>query len=471
MPSRSITKTIPFVGPPNQRATGTIDRRYVNVLFELNPNAVAKTQELDCVKRPGLSTFSQPSGGNANGRGIYAWGATSTLYSVFNNSIYSGTSTLISTLAASTGRCWFEQTPATDTNQVLIVSDGDSNYNITLAGVISTINASNATNYPTSNLGPVLYIDGYIIQGLPNGRMRNTRLNTVSSWDSAGFLSVTDALEALLRQKDQVLALSKNSIKAYFNNGATPAPLLQIEQNRLDFGIASKNSLAQSGSVAMFVGENSASGDGGRSVWRVQAGKIAEVSNAVINRFLRAEGQSISSCSAWMERPAGQLIYVLNLVAANRSFVYNVDNDTWPEWEAAAGGARFNGVSATSLDGTVYVQDASNGRVYTISPTVYQDAGTNFTMTIQTERLAYQTDENKVQDKLFVIGDTTTGTLNVSYSDDDYGSFSTPRPIDMSLADKYLTRLGSFVERSYRFTYAENTAMRLQGFRNNLRVG
>src|SRR3990167_7783738 len=98
------SKTLPFVGPPNQRGTGTTDRRYVNVLFEQVVNSVLKQHEIWCVKRPGLANSTQPSGGAATGRGLYAWGATGSIYSVFGNKIYSGVTPLAHVLAASTGR-------------------------------------------------------------------------------------------------------------------------------------------------------------------------------------------------------------------------------------------------------------------------------------------------------------------------------------------------------------------------------
>lgn len=464
------SKTVAFVGPPNQRATGINDRRYVNVLFENIPNPATRTQEVYCLKRPGLANDTQPTGAST-GRGIYQWRGTT--YSVAGNLLTGGSATTFA-LDTSSGRCWFVETPATASEQLLIMSDGEDNYNITSTNVVAQIDENDSANYPTGNLGPIYYLDGYLIQARANGQIWNSRLNSFTSWAASSFLSASfhgDALEAIHLQKDQMIAFGRNSIETFFNNGnPLGSPLLRIDQNVLDFGIASRNSLAWSGSVAFFVGENAARGDGGRSVWRLQAGSIAEVSNATVNRFLAAEGLSISSCSAWVERVAGQLLYVLNLRAANRSFAYNPENNSWPEWEAAGGG-RFNGVAATSINGTVYVQDESNGRIYILRPSTFRDSGSDFTVIIQTERLNYGVDDVKAQSKLTVIADNTLGNLNVSHSDDDFSTFSEPRSIDLSLSPKQLTRLGSFRERAYRFTYADNSSFRAQAFRIEYRHG
>lgn len=469
--------TTPFTGPPNQRAAGTNDRRFVNVLFEQVVNQMTKSQEIWVTKRPGLANSTQPSGGASTGRGLYAWGATGKIYSVFDNKIYSDTTPLAPVLAASSGRVWFDETPPNVTSaRTLVVSDGADNYNISTSDVITQIDESDDADYPQANLGPVCYMDEMLFQAQSDGDIWNSSVGSYIAWSATSVKRTPrrgSSLEAIKLQRDQIIAFYKTYIDFYFNNGnPTGSPLLRHEQNGMDFGLAAKETLAWSGANCMFVGENASQGDGERSVWLISGmTKMADVSNATINRFLRAEGTSISSATAWMERIAGQLLYVLNLSSANRTFVYNVDNGTWCEWESAAGSAKFNGIAATSLNGTVYVQDATNGRIYTFLPTTFQDSAANFTVTLQTEKNDYGTDNRKFESELALVGDTTTGSVNVSYSDDDYANFSTAVAIDMSLQHKRIARLGSFRERAYRYTYANNYALRLQAVRHMIDVG
>jgi hypothetical protein len=456
-----------FVGVPTQRATGTGDERYVNVLIETLADKISKKLHVYTIKRPGLSNSTQPPAGNATGRGVYAWGATGKIYSCFANKLYSGVTDLGVTLAASTGRVWFAETPETDSSQVLIVSDGTDNYNITTSDVCTQIDETDDAHYPTPNLGPIAYLDGYLFQGQSDGQLWNTDLSSVTSWAANSFTSSSehgDALEALHIQKDQIILFGKTTICFYFNNGnPTGSPLLNVHQNALDMGLATRNSLAWGGNVCAFVAESASWGDGARSVWTISAlGNAKEISTTVINRFLAAEGSSMSSCTAWMERVAGQLVYVLNLSSANRTFVYNFENETWTEWEIAAGGAKFNGIAATSLNGSVYVQDASNGRIYTFPVSAYQDSGANFTVTVQTNNDDRGSHNRKFEHQLDVHADNTTGNLSVSYTDDDYSSFSTARTIDLAQNKKRLNRLGSFYRRAYKYTYADNYPLRLK---------
>lgn len=471
-----MPKPIPFVGSPGQRGTGTTDQRYVNVLFEVNKNPSPGEYPIQCVKRPGLSNSTQPPAGAATGRGLYAWGATAKIYSVFANKVYSGTTDLGVTLAASTGRVWWwEQHADTGTRQ-LIMSDGADNYNITIADAITQIDQTDDGDYPQANLGCIVGLEGYIIQAQSDGQIWNSDQNSAVAWTSTSFLTADTHggdLEAIHKQKDQIIAFTKNRVEFFFNNGnPTGSPLLRIDQNTLGFGIAAKGTLAFAGEVCCFVSENASDGDGSRSVWMISSlGKVTEIGTQNINRFLAAEGTSISTATAWMERVAGQLIYVLNLDGAERSFVYSIESGLWCEWEDAAGGSKFNGISATSLNGVVYVQDAANGRIYTLSATTYQDSGVTFTVTKQTARSNFGSGNRKFEASLDLIADNTTGTVSVAVSDNDFSSFTTVGTIDMSLASKRLTRLGSFYSRSHRFTYAQNAAYRAQAFLPDVKEG
>jgi len=470
-----MAKPIPFVGPPGQRDVSNFDQRFVNVLFEVEKNANPAQYPINCVKRPGLSSSTQPFGGAATGRGIYYWAATGKIYSVFGTSTYANASTLVSTMATSSGRVWFAESNVLSGNQLLYISDGLDNYVITSTDVVTQVDESDDAQYPTPNTGPIVYLDGYLFQGQSNGKLWNSELNASSSWLAADYVPVDThggALEAHLLQKDQIAAFTKNRVEFFFNNGnPTNSPLLRIDQNTLGFGIASKASLAWAGETACFVSENSANGDGGRSVYMMQSlQNVKEISDPPLNRILAAEGQSISSCSAWMERLSGHLVYCLNLASADRSFVYDIEAGMWSEAESATS-TRLNLVSATSKDGTVFAQHATDGRIYTFQPTVYQDNGTNFEVVLQTSRSNFGSHLKKYETELGLVGDTSTGTVSVAVSDNDNSSFTTVGTIDMGSQFKTITRLGAFYSRVHRFTFAANAPFRVQAFMPEIRVG
>ena len=464
------TVDIPLFGMPLQRGVGTGDQRYVNVLFEKIKNPGTGGESYYVIKRPGLANSTQPPAGAATGRGIYAWQGR--IYSAFANKLYSGTTDLGVTLAGTSGRVWFTETAPTSSSQLLVVCDGADNYNITTGDVATQIDESDDAQYPTATLGPIVYMDDYLFQGKSTGAIWNCDSDSFASWTAGAFYSSSfygDDLEALARVKEQLVGFGKKGTEFFFDNQTTPSPLMRITQNALQVGMAHRNSLAQAGDTLLWVSE--AWGDGGRSVWQMDGiSKISMVSNPTIDRFLAAEGSSISSCDAWIERINGHLTYVLNLSSADRTFVYDLEERMWCEWSNTAT-ARFPGISATSLNGTVYVQDRTNGRIYTLLPTTYQDSGSNFTVTIQTDNYDFGTPFEKFQSGLWIIGDNTTGNLSVSEADDDYTTFNTARTIDMSSIHKFLAEGGSFHRRAYRLTYADNYALRLSKMSLQLDIG
>ena len=459
-------RVVPFVATPNTRETGTGDERYINIVYERIPNDLLKEHIVYCQKRVGYTLHASTSTSGA-GRGLHGWTRTGNLYSVVGNSIFLGTSTLTSSMHTSTGKCWFVEIPQSTGNESLIISDGQDNYSITSTGTVSTIDQATHTNYPVSNLGGIFYMDGYLFQGTRNGRIYNSRINSISSWPIDGFLTAdthAGELEAVYKQRDQIIGLTKNRTEFFFNNGnPSGSPLLRIDQNTIPVGIASKQSLAWSGDTACWVSENSGDGDAGRCVYTMQAlQRVKDISSPVINRFLAAEGQSISSCESWMERVNGQVLYGLNLAAANRTFVYGVDTGLWSEWQSSVGA--FRAVAATSLHGRTYFQDATNGNIYVASHSSYQDSGSAITVRLQTRKYNFGTPEHKVNTTLTLVADQTVGTVSTYKSDDDYQTSTQLPDIDMNSQLKDITRLGGFYERSYTFLYSGASTFRVQGF-------
>jgi hypothetical protein len=471
------TIDIPLAGTHLSRGTtATLDQRYINVLFEPYSNPLTGGKSLMTIKRPGLAQSTQPPAGSAAGRGIYGWGANSKLYSVFDNKIYSGTSDLGVTLAASTGRCWFAETAATSSEQILVISDGTDNYHIATNDAIVQIDENDDAQYPASNLGPVIFFDDYIVQAQSDGEIWNTEPDDFDNWTASNVISAGmygDGLEAIVRLKDQIMAMGKHSIEFFFNNGTANSPFLRIDQNSLTLGLSSKNTLAWAGDTVMWVAEAPGQGSGGRQVWVIESSrKGMRVSTPAIERILNAEGSSISSATAWMENVAGHLIYVLRLSSTARTFVYDLSCGMWTEWTAGASHAtQFAGSSATSLNGVVYVQDVANGRIYTLNPTTYQDNGTTFTVTIQTDNYDFGTPLAKFQSGLWLLGDNTTGTIDVSEADDDFTTFNTARSMDVTGSRKYLPEGGMFFQRAYKLDYTQNAALRLQKMSLMLDIG
>ena len=463
---------IPFVGVPLGRDTSTKDQRYVNIFIETIKNPITNNSRTFVIKRPGLASSTRPPNANAAGRGIYHWAENGNIYSVFDNKIYSGTSDLGVTLAGSSGKCWFAETADTSSIRRLVVSDGTAMYLIATNDAVTTVSTSSDAQFPTANLGPVIFFNSYVFLAKENGEIWNSDVDTFTSWVSTSFGAAEmygDQLEAITRQKDQIIALGKFSTEFYYDN-ANPVgtPLQRIDQNALQIGLATKNSLAQAEDVTIWC---SSARDGGYSIWRLDdLTKLNKISTEPVDRLLDGEGSSISSCTSFIFRAFGHLVYGMNLSSSSRTIMYDTEENMWFEWADTAGN-KFNCSDVTEKNGVVYMQDATSGRIYTLSASTYQDNSSNFTVTLQTANYDFDQSDIKFMPVLEVYGDTTTGSLSTSYSDDDYANFSTARDIDMTVPEKRLTRLGAFHKRAFKFTYTANAALRLEGFQVKVKVG
>lgn len=470
------TLDIPLQGMPLLRGTGTNGQRFVNVLFERIQNPLTGGSSLYTIKRPGLANNTQPPAGAATGRGIHYWEGSGKLYSVFNNKIYSDGTDLGVTLAGSTGKVWFTETAPTSSTRLLIVSDGADNYNIQTNDTITQIDETDDVQYPTSNVGCIVFLNGYLFQAQEDGEIWNTDPDAFTSWTGTAVEDADaygDELVAIAKVRDQLVVFGKYSTEFYFDNGTTPTPLLRISQNSLAIGMAHKNTMGQAGDSICWVSESPAIGEGGRAVWLMEGtNKVSKVSTPVIERFLNAETTTISTSSAWMERIHGHLLYVINLDSTERTFVYDVDLQVWYEWSGTTITNKFPIIDVTSQNGVIYGIDAANGRTSTFSNTTYQDNGTNFTVRLQTDNYDFGTPFNKFQSGLWIIGDNVAvTTVEVSEADDDYTTFNTARNMDFTNTRKFLSEGGAFVQRAYRIDFTSNNPFRVQKMVLKLDVG
>jgi hypothetical protein len=116
-----------------------------------------------------------------------------------------------------------------------------------------------------------------------------------------------------------------------------------------------------------------------------------------------------------------------------------------------------------SLGTKALVLDSESGALYEVDSNVYTDNGESISVQIITDKLDGGTNQSKIGNRLEIIGDyqTSSGTLEINWSDDDYKNFSTAREVDVS--DRMiLTRLGRFQRRAFKLVHEENAPLRLE---------
>lgn len=473
MPKEDIlTLRLPFFTQGNARGTSADkDVRFVNGYFDVIKNPLTNSARGYFIKRPGLAQYSRPSGGNATGRGAISWNGK--VYSVFGDKIYADNTDLGTTLDTSTGMVGWSATRPDAATPYLVLNDGDDIYYITTADSETKVSDPVAEDMT----GDLVYMDGFhFVLGTSSNAIFNSSFDNPATWtETVNFITPimeNGSAKAITRLGDFIIVFFDNSMQAYYNRGTgIGSPLANYPQGMKPIGAASRDSVSSRDGIVMWVGRGV---DGGYSVWKMESvGATQEVSTPFISRFLNSETTNITSCRGKLFRIEGHRFYILTLVGMDRSFVYDLDLDIWTEWQVAGSTTDWPWVDIFEHGNTLLVMHPTNGRIYTLSPTTYQDDSTNFTVLARLANEDLDTYQNKFVKSLEVIGDkqASTTTISLQYSDDDYITTSTARSLDMSNPHPMATNLGKFRRRSWQISYTGSGALRLEALEIRYRLG
>lgn len=464
------TVRIPFVGNPNNRDTVTTkDQRFVNAYFDVLTNAEG-VKDYYLTKRPGGARLIQPSGGASSApRGVYVWRGDR--YSVYGTKLYKNTTDLGVTLTTSSGLCGFAETHQTAATQYLGINDGAKLYLIATGGAVTTV----TVNFPNPNTTDLLYFDTYFFTMDTNCKIYQSNANDPTTWDASKVITAqmySGIGVGLAHQNNMIFLLSDRHFQGFYDAANVSGSVLtNVEQVAQQLGCASQNSIVHDETFVIWV---SNSNSGGYSVMSMEgASGMDKISTPGIERLLRAEGTGITTSNGSWLKIAGHTFYVLKLTTADRTLVYDVDNKLWLEWQIANGTTAFPFVAYAQYNNTLIAQHTTDGYLYTLSESTYQDNAVNFTVLGRFKRLDLDDDRRKFLRRAELVGDIQASTTNVSlqYSDDDYNTLSTARTMDMSSTRPYASNFGNFRRRGWQISYAGANPLRLQALELKVRMG
>jgi hypothetical protein len=173
------------------------------------------------------------------------------------------------------------------------------------------------------------------------------------------------------------------------------------------------------------------------------------------------------------------LFYLFTLPTIGRTFVYDVDEKLWHEWSSIISSqinlSSYDNTHVThttfgynhSTDagvGTIFVLSDTTGDIFYINPSNYTDNNSPIVVEARTNKLDFDTHNRKFISNLKVISDRyeTQNIIGVSWSDDDYQTWSTNHIVDLTDDFPYLGRLGAFRRRAWRVTHTHNMPLRIE---------
>lgn len=323
------------------------------------------------VKRPGLT--SQVDLGTGKGvDGLYWWDELSMMIAVSDGKVFRIT-TSAGAKTTLTGGTLLGSTRASltsDANNVYIANRGKINYN---DGVATTLTILADQDAPTrvSHIG---FLDTFVLANdLASKRVYFSDPTDGTAWNASSFFSAEsqpDPLTSMYVGWREILLGGNRSAEFFYDDGLTP--FSRVQSGVLSVGIIAPYSVAQVGDSWMWVNNF-------RQVVRMSS-RTPQVVSGPIDKQIQ-EMASVDDGFAWGMVINGWTLYVLTFPNANRTFVYHVERNAWTEW----GYWNTNTATYLSFRGNCYaysplwnqhmIGDRSNGKVYLMSASTYNDGG------------------------------------------------------------------------------------------------
>lgn len=479
--STDQTKIVPLMHEWNTRnITNNYDSDSINVLFEPVKNQLTGDDYFQVLKRDGLAQVPLTPEPPTAIYGSYYWvrpGTTTPLYVVaaaggtYAYNMFTGTLEWSDTSSGwSDTIIGFTEFLYDDGTVDLIISAGNATAKFTTVGVrANLIYAFTANPYP-------VFLDGYLfLSEVDTGNIYNSNLNDPTTFSASSIISAEsypDVVLAIARSGQYIVAFGKSSIQFFYDAANPTGTPLAPQTTTLNIGYY--GGLASYQGDLYFLG---AATNGNISLFKLSGLKAEAIADLSFTRWANTLSSVVSVY------PGGGLVGAIMVM--NGHAVYTVNNfrsvpsspDFTYAYDLYSGlwtRLAYQGTTELNFRATAVVyRDLAKGThsfvsfnggttTYEFDSSTYQDAGVNFNVSFTTPNMDFGTYRKKFGSRIMVHADQTPTLSNafISWSDDDYQTFSTPRTVNMAGQYKQMFRLGSFRKRAFKFTYSDNFPMR-----------
>jgi hypothetical protein len=213
----------------------------------------------------------------------------------------------------------------------------------------------------------------------------------------------------------------------------------------------------------------------GRSIVMLNGFSPVKISNPYVDRLLDAD--DLATVYSYSVKINGHDFYILSLKTTNYTLVYDLVEKEWHTMESA-GPAGVNtdrfACNNYATDGkSSFLQNETLGKVYTFSPTTYQDDGDPIVVHMMGDLVDFQSTQYKFCSRLQVIGDkyTSTNFVYVYWTDDNYLTLKGNIAVNMSAQRPKIDRMGRFSRRGHFLEHTANMPLRLEAIELTIEPG
>uniref|UniRef100_A0A6H1ZKJ1 Uncharacterized protein n=1 Tax=viral metagenome TaxID=1070528 RepID=A0A6H1ZKJ1_9ZZZZ len=310
----------------------------------------------------------------------------------------------------------------------------------------------------------VSVLDRYLLANeMATGNFHWADVNAPTAW-SANYAEAEanpDRLVALDVQNLTLGLLGKKTLEKWYDDGTTP--FIRLYQGLVQSGTVAAYSMAWCDAVSAwcYLDQN-------RRVVQLQEG-VPQVMSLTINKYIQNFTTVSDAIGDYVEL-VGRPFYVLTFPSEEIVLAFDFISKNWyrlGSWNigtAEYDRYRGNCYCFALAWGLTLMGDRANGKIYKLSPTIYDEDGSVLRTMIQTAHYNHGSESSrKYSNGLYVrlkrtqtVSEDGTPDLMVQYRDDGNTTWSTARSLTMHSSSNteflaYTTRLGSYYARQWRF--------------------
>lgn len=457
----------------------TKDQRFINCVFEKVANPYTKKDRFFVSKRPGWAQYNSAKLKSGHvGNAVHVWSSKSSGTSVVsafgntNSEIFINTTSIGSITGQVVG---ITETLIGTTPYLLFSSTDSTGWYYPDGGALTKIaDADFPGNAGKTTVGAFVCLDGYTFILDSTGNIWNSDINSVTSWTSTNYIQAQmypDAGVGLSRYKNQIVAFGRDTMEFFYDAGnPTGSPLASSPQGFIKLGCINAYAFTTYNDTLYWVSNSDKSTI---VVYRLNGFTPEQVSTPNVEKIL------VASTLANIYLSGANVLGKSVLIVSNSQnvFSYDIDDAFWSEWQSGNGAKIWDSMSSTTgTSSVIYSVSFSDtqGYMYFMNnqSLQYADSGNAFLMSIQTSRVDGDSANRKMLSRLTIIADTAANsTVNVSWTDDDYTTWSTARSVSLAVANPYITNCGQFRRRAFRLENTDIYPVRFETMELQLKGG
>ena len=441
-----------------------------NGFYEVVSEKDSKDNDYYVVRRDGCTAYPWvcPS---STMRGMFYWEDKDKLFVSYNDKIAIITAsngieeTTVTPFTTTSGEVSFTEFYYEDGTSKVVVGDGTTLITIDASNVVVTCTDP---DIPSPFVPNLVYLDGYLFIIKANtADIYNSDLNDPLAWTPGNFLSaemLPDTLIRLSRLNNYLIAFGSSSVEYFFDAGnASGSPLQRNDTPVKQIGYL--GGFATFGNKVIFVGQFANTVP---EVYILEDFKVDEISTPQVRRMF----QEVRDFSASLVSNGGRDFYVLTF--DSKTLALDLDTKMWYQWSFGATSTFDirNAISIYLSNGYSSLFSVQGGAtIYFFSREEGTDQGALIEFEGVSQRLYFDTGRRKFMSKVAVIADKVNENLQLSWTDDDYQTYSTARTISLNTQYPKTHRLGSFYSRAFKFRYTGVSAIRLHHLEVDYNLG